>query len=91
MDNVPLVSTAHADDICLLASSKEDLELMARECIAAFEAAGLETGMGNTFWTSTVRSPNDSLSIDAHSIPRAEKHTHTLVRQSNSAETADQR
>ena len=41
-------SIACADGSCPLASSKEDLELMERECIAGFEAAGLETGMDKT-------------------------------------------
>ena len=44
MDNIDLTRIVYADDICLLASSK-DLELMVRECGDGFEAASLETGM----------------------------------------------
>ena len=44
--------------------------------IAGFEAAGLETGMDKTFWTSTVRSPNASLNIDGHLIAWSEKITY---------------
>ena len=58
MDNIHLTSIAYADDICLLASNKKDLELMVKECIDidGFLAAGLETGLDKTFWTSTTRS-----------------------------------
>ena len=58
----------HADDICPLASSKKDLERMVKECTAGFQAAGLETGLDKTFWTSIVRSPTASRNIDGHSI-----------------------
>ena len=58
MDNIHLTSIAYADDICLLASSKKDLELMVKECIEGFLEAGLETGLDKTFWTSSTHSPN---------------------------------
>ena len=54
MNNIHLTSIAYADNICLLASSKKDLELMAKECIAGFLAAALETGLDKTFSTSTT-------------------------------------
>ena len=38
-----------ADDICLLASSKKDLELMVKECIDSFLDAGLETGLDKLY------------------------------------------
>ena len=49
MDNTHFTSIAHADDICLLASSKKDLELMVKECIDGSQAAGLETVLDKTF------------------------------------------
>ena len=76
MDNIHLTSTAYADDMCLLASSIKDLELMVKECIAGFLAAGLETGLDKTFWTSTTRSPNATLNVCGHTIPWVEKSTH---------------
>ena len=45
MDSMYLTSIAYADDIFLLASGQKDLELMVKECIAGFFAAGLETGL----------------------------------------------
>ena len=75
LDNIHLTSIAYADDICFLASSKKDLELMVKEGIDGFLAAGLETGFYKTFWTSTAHSPNASLRIDGHAIPWTEKIT----------------
>ena len=49
MDNIHLKSIAYADDICLLAFSRKDLELMVKECIGGFLAAGLETGLDKNF------------------------------------------
>ena len=42
-------------------------------CRPGFEAAGLETGLGET---STVRSPDTSLNLGDHSIPWSEKITY---------------
>ena len=75
MDNIHLTSIAYADDICLLASSKKDLELMVKECIEGFLEAGLETGLDKTFWTSSTHSPNANLKIGEHTIPWTEKIT----------------
>ena len=75
LDNIHLTSIAYADDICLLASSKKDLELMVKECIDGFLAAGLETGLDKTFWTSSTQSPNTNLKIGEHAIPWTEKIT----------------
>ena len=76
MDNIHLTSIAYADDICLLASSKKVLELMVKECIDGFLVAGLETGLDETFWTSTTRSPDATLNVDEHMVSWAEKITH---------------
>ena len=75
MDNIHLTSIAYADDICLLASSKKDLELMVKECIDGFLAAGLETGLDKAFWTSSTHSPITNLKIGEHAIPWTEKIT----------------
>ena len=46
IDNIHLRSIAYADDICLFASSNEDLELVVKECIAGFLTADLEMVFG---------------------------------------------
>ena len=63
MDDIYFAGIAYAEDICLLALKQRDLELIVTECIAGFEATGLETGMNKTFWTSIVRSPTASLNV----------------------------
>ena len=44
--------------------------------VRALEAAGTETGMDETFWTLTVRSPTASLNIDKQSIPWSKQITY---------------
>ena len=61
MGDIYLASIAYANDICLLASNQNDLQLMVKECIAGYKASGLETGMDKTFWTSTVPLTDSSL------------------------------
>ena len=53
-DNIYITNIAYADDISLLAPCKEDLELMEKECIAGFDAAGLEIGMNKTLWSEKI-------------------------------------
>ena len=36
MDNIDLTNIAYADDICLLASCRNDLEVMVKECTAGY-------------------------------------------------------
>ena len=71
-----LTSIAYADDNCLLASNKKDLEIMVKGCIECFLAAGLETGLDKTFWTSTTRTLDASLNVDGHMLPWAETIAH---------------
>ena len=49
LDNVHLTSIAYADDICLLASSKKDFELMVKECIEGFFGGRLGNWPGQNF------------------------------------------
>ena len=37
--------------------------------IDGFLAAGLETGLDKTFWTSTTRTQNATLNVDGHTLP----------------------
>ena len=89
IDNIHLTSIAYADDICLLASSKKELELVVKECIDGFLAAGLETGLDKTFWTSSVHSPNASLRINEHEVPQ--RKSRSWAQKFTSAETANLR
>ena len=48
---------------------------MVKECIDGFLAAGLETGLGKTFWTSSTHSPNTHLkSVRARNLLDRENH-----------------
>ena len=88
MDNIHLMSTVHAGDICLAASNNKIPCSLVKECFACFEAAGVQTGMDKTFLTSTVRSPTASLNIDNRS--RGQKKSHMSVRSLIPAATAAQ-
>ena len=56
MDNSHLTSIAYADDICFLASSRKDLELIAKECIVGWKA----TAQSRPEWKALKRSFQDS-------------------------------
>ena len=75
MDNAAVTSIAYADDICLLASSKEDLETMIKDCMKGFEEAVLETGLNKTFWTSSQRTPEETLRVNEHTMKWSESIT----------------
>ena len=59
MDTFWLPAVGYADDVILLAKSKEDAETMLHEAILAFADAGLEVGMEKTHWTSSCPCEED--------------------------------
>jgi hypothetical protein len=53
MDGFWLAALGYADDIILVARSKVEAQLMLKDCIEEFSAAGLEIGMEKTHWSSS--------------------------------------
>ena len=68
----------------------KNLELMVQECIAGFEAAGLETGMDKTFGQAPC-DHRQHLWTTTNTRFFGQRQSHMSVRSSISAATAAQR
>ena len=68
MDDWIFTCLAYADDIILVAESKEALERMIREATEAFRGAGLNIGHAKTNWSSTKATPEATLQAAEASV-----------------------
>jgi hypothetical protein len=68
MDGFWLPAVGYADDVILLANSKQDAETMLHDAIVAFAEAGLDVGMEKTHWTSSC-SCAEELVVQGVMIP----------------------
>ena len=68
LDLLWLAAVCYADDILLISSSRSDLEVMAKELIAAFGDAGLDVSAAKCHWTSYPPAPTKSLIVESASL-----------------------
>ena len=68
LDAFWLPAVGYADDVVLLAKSKQDAETMLLDCISAFADAGLEVGMEKTHWSSSCPCAEE-LEVHGVTIP----------------------
>ena len=69
MDDFWLSSVNFADDVLLVSSSKEDLELMVQEAVDAFAKVGLEVGLEKSHWTSYPDMTGSFLRVGGQEVP----------------------
>ena len=68
LDAFWLCVVCYADDVVLLATSKQSLSIMVLEVVYALEEVGLSVSAGKSHWTSWPRHPGDSFRIGPDDI-----------------------
>ena len=67
-DAVSLSGLGYADDVLLFSGSKASLEIMIEDCCTKFGETGLEVGLDNTHWSSSIAMDGETLAVRGQSI-----------------------